>query len=155
MDTLAHGLVTYAVRQSVNSRVNWRWLVFFGMGPDLVWLPFTALHILSGGGIYFFNGPYNISHSLVIWVTVSLLATIRWRRSLAYSWPWALHILIDMPGHLDMHTPILWPVSNWKLNGLFDWLTWPWLTATYVGLTIAFFWLWRAGRLGVLKKKIS
>lgn len=153
MDTIAHGFVSYAVGKSIRSKVNWRWLAFFGMFPDLVWLPFTFVNLLTSGAIYFFNGPYNISHSLVIWLAVSLLATIRWRRSFAYTWPWALHILIDMPGHLDMHTPILWPTSNWKPNGFFDWLTLPWMAATYTGLAIALFWLWRAERL--LPKKTT
>ncbi len=147
MDIFAHGLVTYAVRQSANIRSNWRWLVFFGMFPDLVWLPFTALQFLTHGNIYYFQGPYNLSHSFVIWVAVSLLATIRWRKIFFYTWPWALHILIDIPGHLDMRTPILWPISNFKFHGLFSWLTLPWLLATYGALAISFFWLWRAGRL--------
>ncbi len=147
MDTFAHGLVTYAVRQSVKSRADWRVLVFFGAFPDLVWLPFTALHFLTRGNIYFFQGPYNISHSFVIWAAASLLVSIRWRKAFAYTWPWALHIVIDIPGHVDMYTPILWPVSHFKFQGLFDWLTVPWFIVTYVGLAIAFFWLWRVGKL--------
>jgi hypothetical protein len=146
MDTFAHGLVTYAVGQSVKSRVNWRWLVFFGVFPDLVWLPFTFIHLLTSSKIYFFNGPYNVSHSLVIWAAVSLLATIKWRQAFWYTWPWALHLLIDIPGHISMPTPILWPLSNWKIPGAFEWLTWPWLIATYAGLTVVYFVLWRTGK---------
>jgi len=147
MDTIAHGLVTYAVRQSTRSKVGWRWLVFFGMFPDFVWLPFTFVNLLTSGAIYFFNGPYNVSHSYIIWFVVSALCTVRWRKIFLYTWPWAIHILIDMPGHVDMHTPILWPISDWKFVGLFDWLTVPWFVVTYSGLAIVFFWLWRAGRL--------
>lgn len=134
MDTIAHGLATYAVRQTINSRIDWRWLVFFGAFPDLVWLPFTFINLLTSGKIYFFNGPYNISHSLIIWAFVSLVAMLRWRQSWLYTWPWALHIIIDVPGHLDMATPILWPLSNWKIYGWFDWLSWPMMMATYVFL---------------------
>ena len=147
MDTFAHGLITYAVGQSARSRINWRWLVFFGAFPDLVWLPFTFINLLTSRHIYFFNGPYNISHSLVIWAIVSLLAMIRWRKTFLYTWPWALHLLIDIPGHTDMPTPILWPVAHWTIHGWFDWLAWPWLLSTYVGLAIVFVVLWRLGKL--------
>lgn len=138
MDTIAHGLVTYAVGRSVQSRIDWRWLVFFGAWPDLVWLPFTFIKILTSGHLYFFNGPYNISHSLVIWAVMSSLAMVRWRKAFLYTWPWALHILIDIPGHIDMPTPILWPLSNWKIHGWFDWLSWPMMAGTYV-LLIAWY----------------
>lgn len=145
MDTIAHGLVSYAAGQSVRSRVNWRWLVFFGMWPDLVWLPFTFVDLLTSGRIHFFNGPYNISHSLIIWGAVSLLATIKWRKAFLYTWPWALHILIDIPGHTDMPTPILWPVATWKIHGWFDWLAMPWYARTYLGIILWLFGLlfWR------------
>lgn len=152
MDTFAHGLATYAIRQSINSRISWRWLVFFGMFPDLCWLPFTLVHLLTSGSISFFNGPYNISHSFVIWLVISALATIRWRKAFLYTWPWALHIFIDMFGHIDMPTPILWPISDWKFQGHFDWLTPPLFIATYLGFSVIFFWLWRAGRLSPKKK---
>lgn len=147
MDTFAHGLVTYAVNQSFRRQLDWRWLVFFGALPDLIWLPFTLVSLLTSGHIYFFNGPYNISHSLVIWAAVSLLATLRWRKTFLCTWPWALHLLIDLPGHTDMATPIFWPISNWKIMGWFDWLAVPWLIATYIGLIIVFLVFWWTGRL--------
>jgi hypothetical protein len=36
---------------------------------------------------------------------------------------WLLHILIDIPTHLIGHfaTPFLWPISNFKINGIAYW----------------------------------
>jgi hypothetical protein len=147
MDTLAHGIAAYLVGSTGKSKVDWRWLAFFGMWPDLVWLPFTALQFLTRGNLYFFQGPYNISHSLVIWAALSALAMFKWRNAFAYSWPWALHILIDIPGHITMPTPILWPISDWHIVGWFDWLSWPWFPLTYVGFIVIYVVLWKFKRL--------
>ena len=132
MDTLAHGLVTILAGKTGRSRVDWRWLAFFGMLPDLIWIPFTLYSIITGAGLVYHWSPYNVSHSLVLWLLVSGLATFRWRRAVAYSWPYALHLLIDIPGHVDMPTPILWPISHWHITGWFNWLSFPILLLTYV-----------------------
>lgn len=147
MDTAAHGFLSYLVGTSFRSRVRWPWLVFFGMWPDLVWLPFTALSYITSGRLSFFWGPYNVSHSLVIWVAVSLLLMLWRRNAFAYTWPWALHILVDVPGHLDMPTPILWPISTWHINGWFDWLKLPLWLGTYGVLFVVLLVLWRTGRI--------
>lgn len=146
MDTLAHGLWTYILGRKTQPRSNWHWLVFFGIFPDLVWLPFTALSVVTSGQIVFFQGPYNISHSVVIWALVSALLMFRWRRAFYFTWPWALHILIDIPGHLDMHTPIFWPISSFKISGAWDWLTPWWLLANYLVLAGVFPRLWWSKR---------
>lgn len=132
MDTLAHGIAAYLVGKGAKSPIDWRWLAFFGMWPDLMWLPFTALSVLTSGKLQYFQGPYNVSHSLIIWAGVSALAMFRKRNAFAYTWPWALHILIDIPGHTTMPTPMLWPVSHFVIHGWFDWLHWPWFLATYL-----------------------
>jgi len=138
MDTLAHGLWSIAIGKTARSRITWWRLALVGAGPDLIWLPFTFINLLSSGAIYFFQGPYNISHSLVIWIIGSLLLTIKWRRVFTWTWPWALHILIDIPGHLDMYTPIFWPISNKKFPGLFDWLSLKNILLTYGALAFVF-----------------
>ncbi len=141
MDTLAHGLWAIALGKSGRTRTPWWALAIVGAGPDLVWLPFTFLQLVSSGTIYFFQGPYNISHSLVVWLGLTLIATIKWRRAIFYTWPWALHIVIDIPGHLDMYTPIFWPISNYKIPGAFDWLSWKFFVGTYIALAIIFLFL--------------
>lgn len=138
MDTLAHGLWSVALGKTSRSKIAWWKLALIGAGPDLVWLPFTFVNLITSGAIYFFQGPYNLSHSLVIWLIASLLLMIKWRRIFLWTWPWALHIVIDIPGHLDMYTPIFWPISNKKIPGLFDWLSLQNLFLTYFALGICF-----------------
>ncbi len=138
MDTLAHGLWAIALGKTGRTRTPWWALAIVGAGPDLVWLPFTFVNLVSSGKIYFFQGPYNISHSLVIWAALTLIATLKWRRAIFWTWPWALHIVIDVPGHLDMFTPILWPISHWNIPGRFDWLSPQYFIGTYLALLIIF-----------------
>lgn len=142
MDIVAHGLWTLvANRFRFRSRRDLS-LIFFGVLPDMIWTPFTLYSLVIGQGLVYHWTPYNVSHSLIIWFGCSVLATWRWRRSFFYTWPYALHLLIDIPGHTDMPTPILWPVSAWHLNGWFDWLSWPWLVITYLSLALCW-WLWK------------
>lgn len=136
MDTLAHGIVGILAGKTGHSRVDWRWLAFFGMLPDLIWIPFTLYSIVIGRGLVYHWSPYNVSHSLVLWALVSGVAMIRWRRTFAYTWPYAAHLLVDIPGHISMPTPILWPVSHWHITGWFDWLHLPIFLGTYVVFTL-------------------
>jgi hypothetical protein len=143
MDIIAHGLWTYVAGHKNKNRANWYRLIFFGILPDLIWIPFTVVNLFITRQIHYFWPPYNVGHSLAIWLVVTLVIMIRWRNAFKFTWPWALHILIDIPGHLDMFTPILWPISNWKISGQWDWLTWPWLAGTYVILVAIIFCLYR------------
>lgn len=136
MDTLAHGIIGFLGGRTVRSRVDWRWLVLFGMLPDLIWLPFTIYSVVTGVGLVFHWSPYNVSHSLVIWLALSALSTLRWRRTFFYTWPYAAHLLVDIPGHVSMPTPILWPISQWHITGWFDWLSWPILLGTYFTFSV-------------------
>ena len=106
MDTLAHGLWAYSIGKGAHRRERWLVLALMSAGPDLVWLPFTAFDFLTHKGIIFHTRPYELSHSLVIWLGISLLATLRWKKAFAWTWPWALHILIDIPGHIDFANSI-------------------------------------------------
>jgi len=137
MDILAHGLWTYAINRRPTNQRKWKWLILVGVFPDLVWLPYTAWQLVTTGHLVFSMGIYHWTHSLVIWAAASMILWL-WRRPWGWlTWPWALHIIIDIPGHRDMLTPFLWPVSNFAFHGWWDWLSWPWLTATYIGLAIA------------------
>lgn len=123
MDTIAHGLWAYLIGRGTRQRQSWWKLGLISAGPDLVWLPFTFVRLLTNGSIMFFTIPYEISHSLFLWAVVSLLCSLRWKNAWRWSWPWALHILIDIPGHIDMPTPFLWPLIRHGWRGSFDWLT--------------------------------
>lgn len=138
MDTIAHGLWTFAVSPTRKNRSLTRWRVFFGMFPDLVWLPFTAYDLLVSRMLRFHLGPYDLSHSLIVWFFVTAIASLRWRRAIAVTWPWALHVLIDIPGHIDLPTPFLWPLSSYAIRGAWDWLAPAWLIGNYIVLAAVF-----------------
>jgi hypothetical protein len=125
MDTLAHGLWAYIIGRGTRRPERWWILGLVSAGPDFVWLPFTALSFFTNGKISFFTLPYALSHSLVLWVLITLLLSLRWKNIWKWSWPWALHILLDIPGHIGIQnqTPFLWPISHFTIRGAFDWLT--------------------------------
>lgn len=140
MDTLAHSLWSILFGRAGRSRVRWWVLALVGAGPDLVWLPFTAYDLIMGHGLAFHWGPYNVSHSLVLWAIVTLVLTFVWRKTAwQWTWPWALHIVLDIFGHIDMPTPILWPVSSFHIVGGFNWLTPRVWVGTYA--VLGFSWL--------------
>lgn len=134
MDILAHGLWIYAVSKAKKNPLLVRWQVFFGIFPDLVWLPATAFWLVTTGMVRFSMPLYDVSHSLVVWAAVTLVAMLYYRRAYLLTWPWALHIAIDIPGHTDLQTPFLWPLSDFTVRGWFDWMSAPWLTANYAVL---------------------
>lgn len=134
MDTLAHGLWTYALSSVPARPARWKLLVFFGALPDLVWLP-TALWGVEAENDAFML-LYRISHSLVIWFVVTLAVSAWKGRAFWMTWPWALHILIDVPGHTDILTPFLWPVSDFTIRGWWDWLSLKLIVGNYIVLAL-------------------
>jgi hypothetical protein len=63
---------------------------------------------------------YNITHSFVIFVLVFLIVWIVTKQPRWIICAWGLHILIDIPTHslALFPTPFLWPVSDYKFNGI-------------------------------------
>ncbi len=59
---------------------------------------------------------------------------------------WLLHILIDIPTHSFSYyaTRLLWPVSDYRIDGIALWTPWFW-AATYGALGVAWFLLWKRG----------
>ena len=137
MDTPAHGLWTYAIFY----RKKYVWLVvLFGVLPDLLSFGMIFLMNIFNGNTH--NGPpdvkslpkwlfaaYNLTHSFVMFAVVFILVFLITRK---WFWPmmgWPIHIIIDIPTHSYRYfpTPFLWPVSNFKFNGI-SWAT-PWFIA--------------------------
>lgn len=63
---------------------------------------------------------YDVTHSLVVFGAVFLLAWAMRRHPL---WPlaaWGLHILMDIPTHSQRFfpTPFLWPLSDFTVDGM-------------------------------------
>ncbi len=68
----------------------------------------------------FAQNLYNITHSLVIFALVFALIWIAAKRPVWMVAAWGLHILIDIPTHslALFPTPFLWPITNFKVNGI-------------------------------------
>ena len=63
---------------------------------------------------------YNATHSLIIFLTVFALFWIITRKPFWLLLAWGLHIIIDIPTHSFklFPTPFLWPISDFKINGI-------------------------------------
>jgi hypothetical protein len=63
---------------------------------------------------------YNCTHSLVVFTLVFVATWIASRRVFLPLLAWGLHVLIDIPTHtIDLFpTPFLWPLSDFKLDGI-------------------------------------
>jgi hypothetical protein len=85
---------------------------------------------------------YNTTHSLIVFAVVFGLFWIVSRRLLWILAAWGLHILIDIPTHslALFPTPFLWPVSDFKVNGI-GWDN-PIILAIDIILLIAVYSLW-------------
>ena len=145
MDTFAHGLWTgaafLATRSKLRNQLRPWGVLLWGIFPDvfafsptfllLAWHhlfgdPTHPMHLFSVAlreALPPFLQPhvlYRWSHSLVIF---SLLFALVWRlgRRLAPAMlAWPLHVLMDIPSHRAglYGTPFLWPISNYRFNGV-------------------------------------
>lgn len=79
---------------------------------------------------------YSISHSLIVFFIVFGLFWLIFRKPVWVMGGWILHILMDIPSHsYDFYpTPFLWPVSDFKINGV-HWGT-PWFMITNYSLIV-------------------
>jgi hypothetical protein len=159
MDTLAHGLWGGAAFGQRNHQ--WKWAFFLGMCPDLFSFgPFFLTHMGDIGERWAHHrmGPpdprliptyvyhaYNITHSLVVW---GILMLVAWRLYGRHAWPlgaWGLHILCDIPTHSlrFFPTPYLWPLPTPFFNG-HSWGNKTFMLANYAGIALTYLVLtWR------------
>ena len=150
MDIFAHGLWTYAIF----NKKKYVWMAtLFGVLPDL--LSFGILFVfglftgtlphgkpaLSSLPNWLFSA-YNMTHSLIVFAVVFafvFLITKKW------FWPmlgWPIHILIDIPTHSTMFfpTPFLWPLADYRFNGI-SWGT-PWfMLLNYSSILVVYLWI--------------
>jgi len=68
----------------------------------------------------FAQNLYNVTHSLVVFAAVFGLLWVAARKPVWIVAAWGLHILIDIPTHslALFPTPFLWPISNFKVDGI-------------------------------------
>lgn len=147
MDIISHALWSSALFKSLNLKAKrnkfdlWK-AALFGMFPDIISFVVPLMIILpllviqNGLNISEISNSiqspsysgiiemlYNISHSLIVFSVVFLLIWIIFKKPIWIMFGWLLHILIDIPTHLLSHfpTPMFWPISNFKINGLIYW----------------------------------
>ncbi|MCX6023023.1 MAG: hypothetical protein NTZ05_15105, partial [Chloroflexi bacterium] len=134
LDTLAHGIWS-ALAFTGQSRPRTAWAVLWGTAPDLV--PSTALVLMAplyGFQRSTFGAFYPFTHSLVFFGITVLIAGLVLRSIPWVMFPWALHILVDIPGHQRFLTPFLFPLSDFRFMGLWEWLSIPMLLANWLAI---------------------
>lgn len=161
MEIVAHGLWTAAAAVATKrsagvplriGRTVW-WGVFpdvLAFGPSLaagLWSGLTGILSTGHGGFRFVHvGPplYPAAHSLLVFTVVYGVATLLMRRVVFELLGWLLHILIDIPTHSLSYyaTRFLWPVSDFRFDGIAWWTPWLWGT-TYGALLAVYALLWK------------
>lgn len=166
MDMLAHGLWTAAAaitaNRSAGTNIKVGWAVWWGVFPDVLafgplvavslwlWLASDANSSSTGGHllphVHVGLPLYQLGHSLVVFLLVFGVVTILARRIVFAMLGWLLHILIDIPTHRLRYyaTRFLWPISDYRVDGVAWWTPWFW-AATYGALGVVYFVLWKRG----------
>lgn len=148
MDIISHGLWG-GIAFGRHAKPAFLIAFLFGLLPDLFAFTIIFIQYLLGG--YFIHGPipaippyvhllYSISHSLIIALTILLLALLIWGRRAWAAAAWPLHILFDIVTH-DVQlfpTPFLWPFLTpyvdgipWNMPWVF-WMNWGALVVLYI-----------------------
>jgi hypothetical protein len=97
---------------------------------------------------------YNATHSLIVFGAIFAVIWIIRRKPYWLLLAWALHIVIDIPTHSFrlFPTPFLWPISDFKVDGI------PWdnsiilIPNIILLVTLYSFWLYKSRAKGILRK---
>ncbi len=167
MEIVAHGLWTAAaaitVKRTRGIPLRLGRTVWWGCFPDV--LAFGPM-IAAALWLRFAGGPagapgdhvlphvhiglplYAAGHSLVVFALAFGIASILARRMVLEMLGWLLHILIDIPTHSLSYyaTRFLWPLSDFRIDGIAWWTRWFWVL-TYVALAAVYVLMWRKGLL--------
>jgi hypothetical protein len=150
MDIFAHGLWTAAAARTANRKlprpIHIVWAGFAGVAPDLfAFAPALAVGLWERH-VFAPNLPlawqlYRISHSLIVFALVFGVVWLLARRPVLELLGWPLHILIDIPSHSlrFFATPFLWPLSDYRFDGI-SWANRWFMLANYTALLIVY---WR------------
>lgn len=171
MEVVAHGLwaaaAVVAGRNKAALRVGlwpavW-WAAFpdvltFGtMGAYGLWLRMTGGAVADHGHMlphaHIGLPLYQAGHSVLVWLVAFAAAWLLMRRAPLAMLGWALHIAIDIPTHSFSYyaTRFLWPVSDFRVDGIAWWTPWFW-TATYISLAAVYGVLWSKGWLATSRR---
>lgn len=133
MDAISHGLWG-GISFGRKSKRFFLLAFLFSILPDVI--PFAWLWTMSYiSGIYdpanislgatgYVVSIYNVTHSLIIALSVFLLAFLVFKKKAWIMAGWPLHILFDIPTHdlTFFPTPYLWPFSTPFFPGLPWWI---------------------------------
>ena len=157
MDAASHGLWG-GIAFGRKSRGSF-WLAFsFGNAPDMLSFGIFFFERIFTHGFDFGPGPpaldsipayvpmlYNVTHSLVVFAAAFALVWLIRKKPL---WPmaaWGFHVLMDIFTHGSefFPTPFLWPISDYRFDGV------PWshpaIWYTNIGfLVLLYVLLWRS-----------
>mgnify|MGYP001257706116 CR=1 FL=1 len=171
MDVFAHamwsGAAGLATRKKTGIPIRLYWAMLWGVFPDvfafspafvlMLWLRVSEGVRPEGRFLIFGRGLrealpaflqpdqlYHYSHSLIIFLVAFGAALLLLRRPVWVMLAWPLHILMDIPTHRAgrFGTPFLWPLSDYRFNGIswgqgwFMLLNWSAIAATYILLLI-------------------
>lgn len=154
------GIISRLINLRKRARIKIKWAAFWGAMPDvLAFAPLFAwlfFKIFVVGDMSFANIPhpeeleppqadtrfvyqltnflYSLSHSLIIFILIFVLLWFL-RKRVIELFGWGLHILVDIPTHSFQFypTPFLWPLSDFKVDGL-TWIE-PWfLISNYLAI---------------------
>jgi hypothetical protein len=160
MDFISHGLWGGAAFGRKSKK-------FFLLAAGISILPdilteglFFVLYLLNIGGMpgweqghpnitdypLFAQTLYNVTHSLIVFAFVFLAIWVIRKKPLWIIGAWGLHILIDIPTHslALFPTPFLWPLSDWRINGI-GWDN-PYVFAIDITLLIIAYSIWLVPR---------
>jgi len=136
-------------------RGHFKLALFFGAFPDLISFGlFFIVRVLDGN---FMLGPpslnsvppwvfftYHLGHSFITAFIVIALISL-WKKNVALAMlGWPFHICLDFPFHaiLDFPTKILWPVSDFAIDGI-PWWNAPWIClSNLAGILVLLLWRW-------------
>lgn len=145
MDYVSHGFWSYIFFHRIKTPLL---AVCFGLLPDTAsWVIYGLYRVFTGGP---YGKPvlshipdwtyalYNISHSLIVAVSVIFIVSIIARRLPVYMLAWPIAIVMDLLTHNRdfLPTPFLWPISDWKFPGI-SWGTWKFTVINYSLIAIA------------------
>ncbi|MCX6023449.1 MAG: hypothetical protein NTZ05_17310 [Chloroflexi bacterium] len=98
-----------------------------------------------------FRNVYPLTHSLVLFAAAFLAVALLRRAAPLPMFAWGLHVLVDIPGHQRFLTPFLFPLSDFRVMGLWEWLSPVMLVVNYSAILIVAVILWRRRRAQRLK----
>ncbi len=173
MEIVAHALwaaaATIGTKKRFPVRCSLAWTVWWTAFPDVlafgpafvlgVWLRLAgSLPAAESHGGHLPHAHlglplYPFGHSLLAFLLVFAIVSILARRIVWELFGWLLHILIDIPTHSFSYyaTRFLWPVSDFRVDGIAWWTRWFWV-CTYAALALVYFWIWRMGRRPGLRR---